>query len=109
MFEKGFRKGIADKLGAEKTFKKIEELCGHIEDISEAQDELVKAVVSLYNNQQEIAKKLSVELPEPLIDMSVEEGNIKSKNKKVVEAEIFEDKSVKKECDISEGLLKPVS
>ena len=70
---KGIRDGIKDRLDAAKTIDKIEELCKHIEDIAEAQDEMVKAVCSIYANQVAIAKKIGAKLPEPLTDMTIED------------------------------------
>ena len=49
----------------------IKKLCQHIEDISEAQDEMTKALISIYQNQLAIATHFKIELPKPLIEMTI--------------------------------------
>jgi len=66
------RQGIKNRLDAAKTIEEIGKLCKHIEDISEAQDEMTKALISIFNNQIVIAKKIGVKLPDPLVKMEVE-------------------------------------
>jgi len=43
----------------------------HIEEVCERQDDITKGVVTLYNNQVSIAKKLDVKLEKPLVDMRI--------------------------------------
>lgn len=54
--------------------KEIGKLCKHIEDIAEAQDEMTKALLSIYQNQIAMAAHFKITLPEPLIKMTIEEA-----------------------------------
>lgn len=66
------RKGISDRLDAQKTVEEIAKLCKHIEDISEAQDEMTKALVSIYAAVRKLADKQGVKLDDPLVNMTIE-------------------------------------
>jgi len=50
----------------------LEKLINLLKEIRESQDESTLALISIYNNQKALAKKLKVKLPEPIVKMEVE-------------------------------------
>lgn len=59
--------------------RKCDKIMYHLEDIAEGMDQITLANMTLYNNQVEIARKLNIKLPEPLINMNLEEENLHKK------------------------------
>jgi hypothetical protein len=54
----------------------IESLKYHIEDIAECLDEHTKALITINQRIELIMKKLSINIPEPLINMNFESGSL---------------------------------
>ena len=50
----------------------IKALAKDMHDIAESQDELTKALVSTYQLLKLIAEKLDIQVPKPLVDMTIE-------------------------------------
>ena len=82
--KKGFRTKVFDKMNkkmaesvTDTMLSRINVLIEYLEDLAESQDQLTKAVISLYNNQKAMAEKIDVKLPEPLVEMDIEEGDLK--------------------------------
>ena len=69
---------------------RVEELAGHIEDISCAQDDMTKALITIYRDIRKIAQHNNIRLDPPLINMNVENGNISAAERKTFDAELDE-------------------
>lgn len=67
----------------------VHDLRQHIEDMCECLDMHTKALISINQRLEVIAKKLNITLPEPLINMNFEEGRLRRNN--VYDADIVED------------------
>jgi hypothetical protein len=68
--------------------KKVAALDRHMLDIAEAVDQHTKAIATVYQAIQEIAKKQNIQLPKPLCKMDIESNLINSE--KIYDAELAE-------------------